>query len=98
MAEDKRFPVVAIGASAGGLEALEGFFANMPADTNVGFVVVQHLDPKHKSIMGTLLQKFTTMPIAEIEDGVQVEPNRIYLNPPDKNVVMLNGAFQLIDR
>jgi two-component system CheB/CheR fusion protein len=95
--EDKGFPIVGIGASAGGLEALEGFFANMPSDSYMAFVIIQHLDPKHKSIMGDLLQKYTTMRIAGIKDGMPVEPNCIYLNPPDKNVVMLNGIFQLIE-
>jgi two-component system CheB/CheR fusion protein len=79
------------------LEALEGFFANLPADSNLAFVVIQHLDPKHKSLMGSLLQKFTIMRIVEIADGLKVEPNCIYLNPPDKNVVILNGTLQLIE-
>ena len=90
------FPIVGIGASAGGLEALEAFFTHMPPDINIAFVVIQHLSPKHKSIMGALLSKCTEMEVMELKDGMKVEPNRIYLNPPDKNVVIINGVLQLM--
>ena len=91
------FPIVGIGASAGGLAALEGFFANLPADSNMAFVIIQHLDPTYKSLMGSLLEKFTALRIIEITDGREVEPNCIYLNPPGKNVIILNGALLLLD-
>lgn len=91
------FPIVGIGASAGGLEALEAFFTHMPPDKNIAFVIIQHLSPKHKSIMGTLLSKCTQMEVLDLEDGMKIEPNRIYLNPPDKNVVIMNGMLQLMD-
>lgn len=94
--KDKNFPIVGIGASAGGLEALEGLFSNMPSQTNIAFVVIQHLAPSHKSIMPSLLKKFTKMKTIEIEDGMEIEPDCIYLNPPDKDVAILNCAFQLI--
>ena len=91
------FPIVGMGASAGGLEALEAFFTHMPPDKNIAFVIIQHLSPKHKSIMGALLSKCTQMDVLNMEDGMKVEPNRIYLNPPDKNVVIMNGTLQLMD-
>ena len=90
------FPIVGIGASAGGLEALETFFSHMPHDSNIAFVVIQHLSPKHKSIMGSLLAKCTEMEVLEMQDGMKIHPNRVYLNPPDKNVVIINGALQLM--
>ncbi|KHE91807.1 MAG: PAS domain-containing protein [Candidatus Scalindua rubra] len=93
----KLFPVVGIGASAGGLEALEGFFSNLPDQANISIVIIQHLAPKYKSIMGSLLKKYTGMKIFEIEDGLKVEPGSVYLNPPDKDVAMINGEFQLIE-
>jgi two-component system CheB/CheR fusion protein len=89
--------IVGIGASAGGLEALEGLFSQMPSDTNMAFVIIQHLAPKHKSIMGSLLQKYTGMEILQMQDGMKVEPNCMYLNPPDKDVSVLNGALYLSD-
>lgn len=90
-----RMLVVGIGASAGGLEALENFFANVPPESNMAFIVIQHLDPHHKSLMDSLLKKFTTMNISGIQDGMQIELNCIYLNPPDKNVLLRNGVFHL---
>ena len=99
--ERKAFPVVGIGASAGGLEPLEAFFASIPKDqpseVNMAFVVIQHLSPKHKSIIGEILKKDTNMPIREIQDGMTVEPNTIYFNPPDKEVGIFQGAFHLMD-
>jgi two-component system CheB/CheR fusion protein len=99
--ERKAFPVVGIGASAGGLEPLEAFFANIPPDkppnVDMAFVVIQHLGPKHKSIIGEILKKDTDMPIKEIRDGMSVEPNTIYFNPPDQEVGLFQGAFHLVE-
>ena len=91
------FPIVGLGASAGGLEALEVFFSHMPPDSGIGFVIIQHLSPKHKSIMVSLLAKDTKMEVLEIKDGIKVQPNHVYLNPPNKNVVIINGTLQLMD-
>ena len=91
------FPVVGLGASAGGLEALEAFFSHMPFDSGMGFVIIQHLSPKHKSIMASLLAKDTKMKVLEIKDGMKVKPDHVYLNPPNKNVIIINGALQLMD-
>ncbi|MDR4497518.1 MAG: PAS domain-containing protein [Candidatus Scalindua sp.] len=89
-------PVIGIGASAGGLEALEGFFVNMPPESDMAIVIVQHLAPNYKSIMGSLLKKYTRMKILDIEDGMTIEPNCVYLNPPDMDVAVINRTFQLV--
>ena len=91
------FPIVGLGASAGGLEALDTFFSHMPPDSGIGFVIIQHLSPTHKSIMARLLAKNTQMNVLEMEDGMKVKPDHVYLNPPSKNVTLINGALQLMD-
>ena len=91
------FPIVGIGASAGGLEALEAFLAPMPADTGMAFVVIQHLSPKYKSMMADILQRATAMKVTPIEDGTRIEPNRVYLNVPDKETALFNSVFQLTE-
>ncbi|MDD5064259.1 MAG: chemotaxis protein CheB [Phycisphaerae bacterium] len=90
-------PIVGIGASAGGLEALEGFFRHMPSNSGMAFVVIQHLSPQHVSAMDTLLTRYTEMQVLNIEDGIRVKPNHIYLNPPDKHVVIMNGKLCLME-
>jgi two-component system CheB/CheR fusion protein len=89
------FPIVGIGASAGGLEALEILVGNMPTAPGIAIVIIQHLSPKHKSIMASLLRKHTSMTLLEIKDGMKIEPNCIYLNPPDKNVASINRHLYL---
>ncbi|MDR4504246.1 MAG: PAS domain-containing protein [Candidatus Scalindua sp.] len=93
---EKNFPVVGIGASAGGLEAIEGFIVNLPAHSNLAVVIIQHLAPSYKSIMGSLLSKYTKMRIVEIKDGMKIEPDTVYMNPPDSDVAVMNRTFQLI--
>ena len=81
--DSKQLPyVIAVGASAGGLDALERFFQALPAQTGAAFVVIQHLSPDHKSMMGNLLGRYTATPVATVEDGMCIEPDRIYLIPP----------------
>jgi two-component system CheB/CheR fusion protein len=87
------FPIVGIGASAGGLEALESFFSHVPVKSAMAFVVIQHLDPTHKSIMGSLLKKYTAMDISEISDGLRMEKNRVYLAPPDHNIEVIDNTL-----
>ncbi|QEG33289.1 chemotaxis protein CheB [Bythopirellula goksoeyrii] len=91
------FHVVAIGASAGGLESLEQFFKEMPADTGMAFVVLQHLSPDFRSLMDELLARHTEMEICKAEDDMAVEPNTIYLNPPRKNMIISGGNLYLSD-
>jgi two-component system CheB/CheR fusion protein len=94
---EEPFPIVGIGASAGGLETLEAFFDHMPGDARVAFVVVQHLSPKHKSVMAELLAKHTQMCVRQIEDGLRLAPGCIFLNPPDKNVSLFNHTLHLME-
>ncbi|MFW6123461.1 MAG: chemotaxis protein CheB [Thermodesulfobacteriota bacterium] len=98
--EYQAFPVVGIGASAGGLEPLEAFFSNLPTGRphvpDMAFVVIQHLSPQHKSMVGQILKKDTDLPIQEIHDGMKVEPNTIYFNQPDKEVGLYQGVFHLL--
>jgi two-component system CheB/CheR fusion protein len=91
------FPIVGIGASAGGLEALETFFARLPADCNMAFVIVQHLDPHHKSLMNSLLTKETPLGVNDVRDGIPVEINQVYIKPPGKDVVIQNRTLYLRD-
>ncbi len=92
-----RFPIVGIGASAGGLEALELFFTNMPKDNGMAFVVIQHLDPNHIGIMPELLQRMTPMKVFQAIDKLKVKPNCVYVIPPNKSLSLLNGALLLFD-
>ena len=91
------FPIVGIGASAGGLETLEAFLRRMAPNAGLAFVIIQHLSPKHKSIMASILAKHTRMTVREIEDGTKIEPNCVYLNPPDKNVAVFNRTLHLLE-
>ena len=85
------FLVVAIGASAGGLEALEDFFGHMPADAGMGFVVIQHLAPDHKSVLAQLLARYTEMPVEQVQNDTEVVPDRVYVIPPN-NTLTINGG------
>ncbi|MBF0513718.1 MAG: PAS domain-containing protein [Desulfovibrionaceae bacterium] len=89
------FPVIGIGASAGGLEALELFLKSVPEGSGLAFVVVQHLDPTQKGVMPELLQRMTTMPVAQVKDRAQVEPDHVYVIPPNKNISMSHGRLHL---
>ncbi len=89
---------VAVGASAGGLEAIDEFFTNMPIDSGVGFIVIQHLSPDYKSLMVELLSKKTTMPVLRAENGLPVLPNHVYLIPPKKNLTIFHGKLLLSEQ
>lgn len=89
---------VAIGASAGGLEAIETFFLNLPPDTGMGFIVIQHLSPDYKSLMVELLSKRTPMTVCRAEDGMPVLPNQVYLIPPKKVLTIFHGKLLLTDQ
>lgn len=90
--------VVGVGASAGGLEALEALFDSIPPDTGMAFVVVQHLSPDFKSMMDELLSRHTTMPIHGVVDGMTVKPNCIYLIPPKTEMIISGGKLLLTDK
>ena len=89
---------VAVGASAGGLEAIELFFTNMPPDSGLAFIVVQHLSPDYKSLMVELLSKKTNMPVHRAEDGMLVMPNNVYLIPPKKNLTIFHQKLILSEQ
>ncbi len=89
------FPVVGLGASAGGLKALIQFFELMPASSGMAFVVIMHLSPKHESHSADLLQNVTMMPVTQVNETVRVEPNRVYVIPPTKYLAMTNGFISL---
>ena len=92
------FPVVGIGASAGGLAAFEAFFSGMPANSEPGmaFILVQHLAPDHTSILSDIIQRYTRMQVFEVEDGMQVQINCTYIIPPNRDMALLNGYLQLM--
>lgn len=89
------FPVVAIGASAGGLEALEAFFRAMPSDGGTAFVLVTHLDPTHRSLLPELIQKKTGMEVHQIEEGMRVQPNHVHVIPPNRSLSIISGTLHL---
>ena len=93
------FPVVGIGASAGGLSAFEDFFSAIPDSFGHGiaFVVVQHLDPKHKSILSDLIGRYTNMLTYEVSDGMVIEPNSVYVIPPNRDMIYQNGTLRLLE-
>lgn len=94
----KAIPIVGIGASAGGLEAFEAFFTAMPPDSGIAFVLVSHLDPTHVSIMPELIRKRTKMQVLQIKDGMRVQPDTVYVVPPNQDLSILNGVLQLMEQ
>ncbi|HET7005628.1 MAG TPA: chemotaxis protein CheB, partial [Candidatus Binatia bacterium] len=92
------FPIVGIGASAGGLEAYEQLLSHLPGDTGMGFVLVQHLDPHHESRLVELLARYTAMPIANAAQGEAVRPNHVYVIPPNVDLALAHGRFQITPR
>jgi len=91
----KGFLAIGIGASAGGIKALEQFFEHMPEDHGMAFVVVLHLSPEHESNLPALLQRKTTMPVLQVTKALKVEPQHVYVIPPAKNLVMSDGYIRL---
>jgi two-component system CheB/CheR fusion protein len=93
------FPIIGIGASAGGLGAFEAFFSGMPKDRdpNMAFVLVQHLAPDHKSMLKELIQRYTQMQVLEVADGIIVQPNCTYVIPPGHDMAFKNGSLQLLE-
>src|ERR1043166_3895280 len=95
----ERMPViVAIGASAGGTQALQSFFAALPADTGAAFVVVVHLDPEHRSEMPAIIAARTKMPVVQIARHTRLEANHVYVIPPDRRLQMVGHEVSALDR
>lgn len=92
------FPIVAIGASAGGLEAMTQLIQGLPPDTGMAFIYVQHLSPDHESILASLLSKKSKMPVQEVSDMTSIEPNNLYVMPSNKGMKIIDGKIKLIPR
>jgi two-component system, chemotaxis family, CheB/CheR fusion protein len=92
------FPIVGIGASAGGLEAFRQLLRALPTDTGMAYVLVQHLDPRHESILAELLSQTTKMPVSEVKGDIRVEPNRVYVIPPSQDIGIVDGSLKLVPR
>jgi two-component system, chemotaxis family, CheB/CheR fusion protein len=92
------FPIVGIGASAGGLEAFTELLQHLPTDTGMAFVLIQHLSPDHKSLLREILSRATEMPVHEVVDNTTVEPNQLYVIPPGKQMVISGGVLKLMPR
>jgi two-component system CheB/CheR fusion protein len=95
---DNHFPVVGIGASAGGLEAFTQLLSHLPIDTGMAFVLVQHLAPSQKSLLTEILTRTTQMPVTEVQDGMRVEPNQVYVIPPNTVMTIAQGVLHLTPR
>jgi len=89
------FPIVGIGASAGGLEAFSELLHNLPEKTGMAFVLVQHLDPKHESALPEILGRTTKLPVEEVKDGTVVQPNHVYVIPANTSMMIDDGALHL---
>ena len=96
-AADHGFPIVGIGASAGGLEALELFLSHVPPASGLAFVIIQHLDPTRSGMLVELLQHVTAMPVVQITDRMTVEPDHVYVIPPNHDLSILHGVLHLLD-
>ena len=94
----KGFPIVGVGASAGGLEALSELLTHLPANTGMAFVLIQHLDPTHSSQLSDLMSRVTKMPVSEARDGMAVEPDHVYVIPPNASLAILNGVLAVTPR
>ncbi|MFO7635699.1 MAG: chemotaxis protein CheB [Clostridia bacterium] len=95
--KEAAFPIVGIGASAGGLEALLLFFKNVPRNSGMAFIVVQHMDPAHKGFLVDLLMRATTMQVFQVQDGLPVKPDCVYVIPPNKNLQLFHKTLHLFD-
>jgi two-component system CheB/CheR fusion protein len=96
--DEQRFLIAAVGASAGGVEAYSDLFCNLPENTGIAFIVIQHLDPKRHSILTELLARHTRMTVEEVTDGMCVKPNRIYVIPPNATMSIANHTLKLVPR
>ena len=95
---DAPFPVVGIAASAGGLEAFIQLLNNLPADTGMAFVLIQHLAPDRKSLLSEILCRSTEMPVHEAQEGMAVEPNHVYVIAPNTKLLLVDGLLRLLPR
>ena len=94
-AEEQAFPIVGLGASAGGLDALKAFFSNVSEDSGMAYIVVSHMKPDQPSMLPELLQKATKIPVSTARDDCNIEPGHVYVIPPSKNITISNGCIRL---
>ena len=92
------FSIVGVGASAGGLEAFTELLKHLPLDSGMGFVLVQHLDPQHESVLTQLLKRATSIPVHEVTNNLRVEANNVYVIPPNANLGISEGILTLKPR
>src|SRR5581483_3109735 len=92
------FPIVGIGASAGGLEAFIQLLTNLPPITGMAYIYVQHLDPVHESLLTVILSRVTAMPVYEVQDGLVVEPDHVYVMVPNATLTISHGTLSLLPR
>jgi chemotaxis response regulator CheB len=95
--QKKPFSIVGMGGSAGSLEAFEEFFRNMPADSGLAFVLISHLDPTRKDVLPELIQRSTKMEVHQAKDGMKVQPNHVYVIPPNRDLSIIQGTLQLLE-
>jgi two-component system CheB/CheR fusion protein len=98
VSEEDLCPVVGIGASAGGLDAVTQMLKGLPLETGFAYVLVQHLDPSHESMLVDLLAQHTSMPVEQAEHGIKVEPDRVYVIPPNAQIAIHQGILELSPR
>jgi two-component system, chemotaxis family, CheB/CheR fusion protein len=91
-------PIVGVGASAGGLAAFKQLLRQLSIDTGMAFVLIQHLDPEHKSLLTEILAHTTKMPVCEVTDGIEVESNHVYIIPPNTKMILVGRILQLSPR
>src|SRR5438445_4984869 len=96
--EERPFPIVGIGASAGGLEAVSELLTHLPHNLGMAYVLVQHLDPKHSSTLSGILGRSTKMPVLQAEQDMAVRPNHVYVIPPNVTMSVSAGILQLAPR
>src|SRR6195952_4307868 len=94
---NRSFPIVGIGGSGGSFKALERFFLHMPVDSGMAIVIIMHLDPNHSVKVSELYQKYTTMPVIQAEDNMEVERNHVYVIPPNKDMGIHNRKLLLLN-
>ena len=92
------FPIVGVAASAGGVEAFTQLLSHLPLDTGMAFVLIQHLAPDHESLLTEILGRATQLPVREVQNGTTVEPNQVYVIPPNTKMVLAGGVLQLSPR
>src|SRR2546426_11945370 len=92
------FPIVGVGASAGGLEAFSELLRHLPEKTGMAYVLVQHLDPSHGSVLPEILSRTTRIPVTEVEDGTVMQPDHVYVIPANTDIVIAGGVLRLETR